>query len=180
MINDFIANVKKEILNAGKKHWKLIAASVAAGLIIANIFPGLNLKKGDSAERSDMAGVSREKKVKYWTCSMHPQIKLPKKGPCPICAMDLIPVYADGEEEEAGGDVSLTLNEAGQSLAEIETVEVKYQKVSNEVRLVGKVDYDETRLSYISAWVPGRIDRLFVDFTGVNVRKGDQDRKSVV
>ena len=40
--------------------------------------------------------------------------------------------------------------------------------------MVGKVDYDETRLGYITAWVPGRIDRLFVDYTGVSVKKGDQ------
>jgi len=45
--------------------------------------------------------------------------------------------------------------------------------VSAEVRMVGKVEYDETRLAYISAWVPGRIDRLYVDFTGTSVRKGD-------
>ena len=38
---------------------------------------------------------------------------------------------------------------------------------------VGKVMYDESSLAYISSWVPGRIDRLFVDFTGTKVRKGD-------
>ena len=29
---------------------------------------------------------------KIWTCSMHPQIKLPKPGSCPLCNMKLIPV----------------------------------------------------------------------------------------
>ncbi len=29
---------------------------------------------------------------KVWTCSMHPQIKLPKPGSCPLCNMKLIPV----------------------------------------------------------------------------------------
>ena len=42
-----------------------------------------------------------------------------------------------------------------------------------EIRMVGKIDYDETRIAYISAWVPGRIDRLFVDYTGIPVNKGD-------
>ena len=27
---------------------------------------------------------------KFWTCSMHPQIKQPEAGDCPICGMDLI------------------------------------------------------------------------------------------
>jgi Cu(I)/Ag(I) efflux system membrane fusion protein len=39
--------------------------------------------------------------------------------------------------------------------------------------MVGKIDYDETRLAHISAWVGGRIDRLFVDYAGMRVRKGD-------
>ncbi len=39
--------------------------------------------------------------------------------------------------------------------------------------MVGKVDYDETKLGYITAWVAGRLDRLYVDFTGVEVKKGD-------
>ena len=38
---------------------------------------------------------------------------------------------------------------------------------------VGKVDYDETAVRTISAWVAGRIDRLYVDYTGVRVSEGD-------
>jgi len=40
--------------------------------------------------------------------------------------------------------------------------------------MAGKVEVDETRLATITAWIPGRIDRLFVDTTGVPVRKGDR------
>jgi membrane fusion protein, copper/silver efflux system len=165
MIKIFFTDIKNEIRAKGRKHWKLIAVGVVAGFLIANIFSGRSAKVD--------IGSSREESIKYWTCSMHPQIKLPKKGLCPICAMDLIPVYGDAAEGEGVSDVSLTLNETARKLAEIETEEVKYREVFNEVRLVGKVDYDETRFSYISAWVPGRIDRLFVDFTGTKVRKGD-------
>ena len=168
-----LKNFKNEILNESKKHWRLVALGIIAGLVIANILPGRSSKSGDIHAGHNMAGSSQEKKILYWTCSMHPQIKLPKKGLCPICAMDLIPVYDGGSESEGGSEVSLTLSESAQKLAEIETTEVKYQEVSNEVRLVGKVDYDETRLYYISAWTSGRIDRLFVDFTGTKVRKGD-------
>ena len=41
------------------------------------------------------------------------------------------------------------------------------------VRMVGKVDFDETRLNYITAWIPGRLDRMYVDYTGTLVRKDD-------
>ncbi len=39
--------------------------------------------------------------------------------------------------------------------------------------MVGKIEYDETRLSHITAWVSGRLDRLYVDYEGIEVRKGD-------
>ena len=39
--------------------------------------------------------------------------------------------------------------------------------------MTGKVAYDESRIKYITAWLPGRIDRLYVDYTGIPVRKGD-------
>ena len=43
----------------------------------------------------------------------------------------------------------------------------------HEVPMIGRVDYDETKLGYITAWVPGRLDRLYVDYTGVEVKPGD-------
>lgn len=173
MLNDFIANIKNKICAKGKKHWKLIVVGVIVGIVAVNVFLWKGYKGNDSLAGQAVNETSQERKIKYWTCSMHPQIKLPKKGLCPICAMELIPVYESGAENEGGSEVSLILSETGRKLAEVETEVVKYQGVSNEIRLVGKVDYDEALLSYISAWVPGRIDRLFVDFTGTKVRKGD-------
>lgn len=109
--------------------------------------------------------------AQVWTCSMHPQIRQPNPGKCPICGMDLIPV--SGGNEEDSGPRELKLSETARKLADIQTAPVERKYVSAEVRMAGKVEYDETRLAYISAWVPGRIDRLYVDFTGTSVRKGD-------
>ncbi len=109
--------------------------------------------------------------VSTWTCSMHPQVRQPKAGQCPICGMDLIPVA--GEASEGLGPRELKLSEAAAKLAEIEVVPVERRIVQKEIRMVGKIDYDETRLAYITAWVSGRLDRLYVDYTGVPVKKGD-------
>lgn len=68
----------------------------------------------------------------------------------------------------------IRLSPYARKLAEIQTHLVERKFVIVEVRMVGKIDYDETRLAYITAWVPGRIDRLYVDFTGTVVRKGEQ------
>jgi len=106
-----------------------------------------------------------------WTCSMHPQVRQPKPGRCPICAMALIPLT--GDRQAGAGPREFATTDEGRSLMQIETAPVERKFVTATVRMVGKVEYDETRLAYITAWVPGRLDRLFVDYTGVPVRKGD-------
>ncbi len=106
-----------------------------------------------------------------WTCSMHPQIRRSEPGLCPVCNMNLIPANDSGDE--ATGEWELVLSEHARKLAEIRTTAVKRSFTPHEVSMVGKVTYDEKRLGVISAWVPGRIDRLFVDFTGIEVKKGD-------
>ena len=103
-----------------------------------------------------------------WTCSMHPQIRSSKPGKCPICAMDLIPVA-----KTSGGMRTLTVSPAAKALMSIETSPVERRYVTHAIPMVGKVDYDETKLGFITAWVAGRLDRLYVDFTGVEVKKDD-------
>jgi Cu(I)/Ag(I) efflux system membrane fusion protein len=107
-----------------------------------------------------------------WTCSMHPQINLPGSGQCPICGMDLIPA---GNElaDSVSGERLLSMSDAAAKLAEIETVRVERKAPRAEIPMVGKIDYDESKLAYITAYFPGRLDRLFVDYTGIVVNKGD-------
>ena len=103
-----------------------------------------------------------------WTCSMHPQIRQPNPGKCPLCAMDLIPVA-----KTSGGIRTLAVSPEARALMSIETRPVERRYIEHEIPMVGKVDYDETKLGYITAWVAGRLDRLYVDYTGVEVKKGD-------
>ncbi|MBU1139552.1 MAG: efflux RND transporter periplasmic adaptor subunit, partial [Proteobacteria bacterium] len=106
-----------------------------------------------------------------WTCSMHPQIQLPESGQCPICFMDLIQII-----KESGVDRQslrqITFDDRAQKLAQVEVQPVIRGKAAIEVRMVGKIDYDETRVAAISSWVNGRIDKLYVDYTGAYVRRG--------
>lgn len=122
----------------------------------------------EHAPPSPESEVSAEPEV--WTCSMHPQIRAPQPGQCPICGMDLIPVEAGGGPT---GPRVFTTNPEAAALMNIASVPVERRFVEAAVRMVGKVEYDETRLAYITAWVPGRIDELFVDYTGIQVNKGD-------
>jgi membrane fusion protein, copper/silver efflux system len=124
------------------------------------------------ASTDSESGEPAEEKAQIWTCSMHPQIRLPNPGLCPICNMELIPLAGDDEGEMAGLR-TFTASESAKGLMEIETSEVVRRLVEKDVRMVGKVDFDETKLAYITSWIPGRLDRLYVDYTGVKVRKGD-------
>ncbi len=109
--------------------------------------------------------------ILYWTCSMHPQIKAPKSGQCPMCFMDLVPVRADASDSLAPNEMKLSAR--ARVLARVETSPVERQLVTHEIRMVGKVAPDETRITYVSSYTSGRLDRLFVNYTGVQVRKGD-------
>ncbi len=106
-----------------------------------------------------------EKKIRYWTCVMHPSVKMPEKGNCPVCKMDLIPVYEG---------VGLTLTERQKSLIPVRTESVEFRHLSREIRTVGVLDYNETRMAYASTRISGWIEDLHVDFTGINVREGDE------
>jgi len=55
----------------------------------------------------------------------------------------------------------------------VRTEPVTYRRLIREIQTVGEITYDERRVKVVSAWVGGRVDKLYVDFTGVRVKKGD-------
>jgi Cu(I)/Ag(I) efflux system membrane fusion protein len=71
------------------------------------------------------------------------------------------------------GEFEISLAERARRLAEIETEPVQERMLFKRIRSVGRVSYDETRYKMVSAWIDGRIDKLFADFTGMTVSKGD-------
>ena len=106
-----------------------------------------------------------------YTCSMHPNVRQAEPGKCPLCGMDLIPVASDAAESRSPREIKLT--PSARKLAQVVTAPVERKAVTADVRMVGKIAYDETRVRRITAWVPGRLERLFVDYTGIPVKKGD-------
>lgn len=106
-----------------------------------------------------------------WTCSMHPQIRENKPGKCRICLMDLIALDAD--EDGPAGERVIAFSPEVIKLMEVQTSLVERKNVSVDVRLVGKLAMDETRTKTITAWAQGRIDRLYADFTGMRVNRGE-------
>ena len=81
--------------------------------------------------------------------------------------MDMVPVYA------AEGSM-LELSDHARAMASVETAPVRRRRLSREIWVVGKVQYDETGLAEVTTRVDGYVERLFVDFTGVEVKRGDR------
>ncbi len=159
----------KDISGHLKSNWKPYSAILLLGIVL-----GYSFAPSPSKTVNNKAVVKQaQRKVMHWTCSMHPQIKAANSGKCPICGMDLIPIYEEGDDDQAGGEVSLKLGKRAQRLAEVASQVIEYRPLTKEIYTVGKVDYDETRLAYVSAWIGGRIDKLYADFTGTQVNKDE-------
>ncbi len=144
----------------------IMSALLFLGIILGRTLFSVSNKQDQSAEISDP-----EQAVTIWTCSMHPQIQQTEPGDCPICGMDLIPLKSESDAD--AGPRSMTMSESARALADIQTSEVVRAFPEAQVRLVGKLDYDETKVKSLTARFPARIDQLFVNYTGIPVKKGE-------
>lgn len=91
-------------------------------------------------------------------------------GRCPVCGMELRPVTAGA----TGGMNFVQIDPVARRVANIQTVSVQALPASRTIQAIGELNYDEGRLKTISAYVDGRIDRLYADYTGVVVEQGDR------
>ncbi|MDQ8190241.1 efflux RND transporter periplasmic adaptor subunit [Roseibacillus persicicus] len=103
-----------------------------------------------------------------WTCSMHPTVRQPGPGLCPICEMDLIEVSA----ESSGGLRELKLTADAIARLDIRVAPVVREAATKSLKLLGKITSNETSLTTTTARIDGRLDKLLIDFTGATVLKG--------
>ena len=146
--------------------------SVYLGLLIIGLLLGWVLFGGNSSEAKEHNHSKEITSNKMWTCSMHPQIMQPEAGDCPICGMDLIPAEA-GADGLAANEFKLTQN--AMKLANIQTVVVTDENNSeNSIVLSGKIVENEKKNAVQVTYFSGRIEKLFINFTGEKIRKGQQ------
>ncbi len=163
-------------IDYNKKDLKIAGITLVIGIFFGWLFFGgsgdnQNVTKGENTEE---VHEHTEDEVAIWTCSMHPQIKMDKPGKCPICGMELIPL---DNNDDAGDEVAfdeIQMSESAIKLADIETAKVRRGKAEKTVNLLGKVQADERRIAELTARFGGRIEKLFVNFTGQNVYRGQK------
>ena len=147
-----------------------MAFGVGAGYFIFGISAKASLKT--QAHNHDVGAMPMSSDTEIWTCSMHPQIRQNEPGDCPICGMDLIPL----DENSSSSPLVLEMTDAAIKLTNIQTTIAGQgsEHHGKTIRLSGKVQPDERLASSQVAHIPGRIEKLFISFTGEQVTKGQK------
>lgn len=153
----------------------LAAASLLVAFAVGITVGARGCGEESHEQASPESGHAGHGESTVWTCAMHPQIRMDEPGQCPICGMDLIPatpVYDEDEGEHVSTRGELVeLSPRARALAAIETAPVARASSRAEIRLLGRIDYDETRIRTVTPWTAGRIDELRVRVTGARIKR---------
>jgi len=112
-----------------------------------------------------------ERKILYYQSAMHPWVKSDKPGRCTICGMELTPVYEGQKGVETTGD-TLMLTQSMVQVLHVQTAEAKKRPLAKTLTFAGLVDDDARRHRIISAYVDGRVEKLFINHHGAEVVEG--------
>ncbi len=111
---------------------------------------------------------SGERKLLYYHDPMHPWYTSEKPGKAPDCGMDLTPVY-QGDESGQGIRIDpVTVQNIG-----VKTEVAMVRSLSKAIRTVGRVDFNETKIFNVNAKFMGYVEKLYVNYTGQYIHKGD-------
>lgn len=147
---------------------------ISVGTLIIGVFLGWLIFGADSSEKtavSEHLHGSEESNNEIWTCSMHPQIRSNEPGACPICGMDLIPL----DENSSNNPFVLEMSEEAVKISQIQTTTVgSTNSEKSDLEVAGKIEVNETNAASIVSHIPGRIEKLYISFTGEQVTKGQK------
>lgn len=150
-------------------------------IIFSLLFAFAMAASGWFAAKEDWLGLLRPakpvaetggRKILYYQSAMHPWIKSDKPGKCTICGMALVPVY-EGDKGFAAGPGIVVLPQSSVTVLNVQTATVKRAPLVRTMRFAGTVDDDDTKHRIISAYVPGRIEKLHANYVGMEVKAGD-------
>jgi Cu(I)/Ag(I) efflux system membrane fusion protein len=124
-----------------------------------------------NAEHTDSVSMQS---MEYYTCPMHPSVISNKPGACPICGMTLVKKTMQHETSSTGMDNlnAVTLSPTQRVLANVATAPVERTSSARTVSAVGVVAYAEPNQAKVSARFRGRVEQLYVNYTGQEVKKG--------
>jgi RND family efflux transporter MFP subunit len=128
---------------------------------------------GGTAEEGAAAagrGTDGDREILFYRNPMDPTIT----SPVPMkdsMGMDYVPVYADEVAEAAAGPV-VALDPGVVQNMNVVTAAVERRNVTNEIRTVGFLDYDQERMVTVTTKYPGFVETVYVHYVGESVRRG--------
>jgi len=128
-----------------------------------------------AADTNKMAGMpakDSERKILYWYDPMHPAYTSDKPGIAPDCGMALVPKYADDQAMARMPSGTITISPEKQVLAGVRTAIVERKPLVRDIRTTAQIVADETRIAHVHVKVAGYVDKVYVDFVGQLVKKG--------
>ncbi|GHT21759.1 hypothetical protein FACS189419_03150 [Planctomycetales bacterium] len=145
----------------------LLFIGFAAAFTAAGWFAGAHTAGGAKTGAAE----SNERKIKYYQCSMDPQITSDKPDKCTICGMALAPVYEGGASTGTDNDGLVKLAPGTADVISVAASPVLTAPIHKTLRVAGVIVDDETKHRVLSARVPGRIENLYVNQVGIEVVK---------
>ena len=118
---------------------------------------------------------SSGRRILFYRSPMDPSVHADKPAKDSM-GMDFIPVYEDEVGRGAGaipGRAVVTLSPERRSLLGVRSEEVRETRIDRTIRTIGRVATDERRVAHVHTKFEGYVERLYVDFTGKLVKKGD-------
>src|SRR5208283_5134436 len=127
---------------------------------------------GEMKTASSEAPGKKQPKVLYYVDPMNPSNKSDKPGKAPD-GMDLVPIYED--EQPGAGDLpagTVKISPEKQQMIGVKISAAAEMDMSKTIRAVGLATYDETKVAHVHTKFPGWVDKVYVDFVGKLVKKG--------
>ncbi|QDS92189.1 Cation efflux system protein CusB precursor [Roseimaritima multifibrata] len=162
------------ISNSASRRWLVRTVSQAGAVVVAAALIFFLLGVAQRTEWLTAGGQSETVaaeggEAKRYICPMMCTPPTTEPGRCPVCAMELVEATGGG-----GGDgISVTIEPSARRLVGIQTAMSKTGEVNRTIRTIGSIDFDESRLSTISAYFDGRLEKMYANYAGVKVNEGD-------
>jgi len=150
----------------------LILVAFATGILMIGVAQRNDWISSNTGDESRVGATSDggQSDVSY-ICPMMCVPPTGEPGRCPVCAMELVPASSGSS---GGPSSTIEIDPRSRRVAGIETTVARSETLYREIRGVGEISYDESKLKTLSAYIDGRIEELYADYTGITVKKGDK------
>ena len=149
----------------------LFVASIAAILFLLGLAQRYDWvrpsfgKEEQSEETSDSSANAQVRHI----CPMMCVPPSTEPGRCPVCGMELVVATSS----DSGDGISVVIDPVARRLSGIKTETSRNGQLWRTIRSIGSIAYDESRMATISAYIDSRLEKMYVNFEGVDVKQGD-------